>query len=216
MRSRSGRAGRWQQRGRGAGAVPRGCPRGTGGAEGSGASPLSAALAPPSSPPGPCSRAPAEGTGDRGQGLPLVPPSRGDAHGWSPDTDTGGSWAPASSRSSSTAGNSRLRWRRALPEMLVRDGAVNSIFLSVKSLPGPVSPPPSLLIFFRCSRIVRSPTPLPHPGGTQGASESSAGGTLTLTRVWPRVAPTGPSPGLRWHRSERCPAFLALSLLCRT
>lgn len=87
--------------------------------------------------------------------------------------------APAPSRSSSMAGNSRLRWRRALPEILVRAGAVNSIFSLLAVTAGPCESPALSVSSFRCSWIVHFPTPL-HPAlteppeGSLGAAWGSA------------------------------------------
>lgn len=154
---RCGGAGRWQQRPsagpRCGGGAAGGVPEGRGGSAG-----IPATLAPPSSPPG---------LQRRVEEMPLVQPSRGHAHGSSPDTDTGGSGcAGCPFPQSSMAGNSRLRWRRALPGIFVGAGAVNSIFFfSLQSLPGPCESPALSVAFFRCSWIVRFPTPLQHPDG---------------------------------------------------
>lgn len=133
------------ERGRGAGAVPPGMSPGDGGGPGSAGIP---AALPPSLRPLPLLPA-----GLRGQrGCPSFSLPGGMHMGGVPTRPRVGpallgSRAPDPSRSSSMAGNSRLRWRRAFPEILVRAGAVNSIFLSLQSLPvSPVSPPPSLLL----------------------------------------------------------------------
>lgn len=133
---RSGGAGRWQQRpsaGPGAGAVPGGVPEGRGGR---GLRGHPSAL-PPVLRPHPLRGCGAVLQGSCGgqRSCPwLSVPGGMHMDGVPTRTRVGpavpSSRAPAPSRSSSMAGNSRLRWRRALPEILVRAGAVNSIFFS--------------------------------------------------------------------------------------
>lgn len=197
---RCGGAGRWQQRPsagpRCGGGAAGGVPEGRGGSAG-----IPATLVPPSSPPG---------LQRRVEEMPLVQPSRGHAHGSSPDTDTGGSGcAGCPFPQSSMAGNSRLRWRRALPGIFVGAGAVNSIFFSPCSLCRvPVSPPPSLLLFSGVPGLFASP-PLcstlmePCRGDTGSQRQQLPGTALPLMRVGTALAvwaSTRLSPGLWCHQ----------------
>lgn len=202
---RCGGAGRWQQRpsaGRAAGAVPAGASPRDG--EAPRASPLLCGPRSALIPSGAAGRA--RGLRWRAEGLPLVQPSRGDAHGWSTDTDTGGSgcaelsgacpfpqllhgWefpaalAPRPSRNTCPSRGCKQRFSF----LAVTAGFSESPALSVAS--------------FRCSWIVHFPTPLLHPdgaprGGHREPATAAPAAPLGLMRVGTDLAMRSIHPSL--------------------
>lgn len=149
----------------------RGCPRGTGGLRGHPR--YSAALAPPSCPPGLRGRAP--GLRRRADGLPLLQPSRGGVptlsgcaglsgacsfpqllHGW----EFPAALAPRPSRNTCSSRGCKQRFSL----LAVTAGSCESPALSVAS--------------FRCSWIVHLPSPLHPDGALRGDTGSQRGQRL--------------------------------------
>lgn len=131
----------------------RGCPRGTGGLRGHPRYACSALIP---------SRAPAEGRGDAPRSaFPGACTWLESRHGhgwvrlcWLPLPAVLHGWEfPAALASSPSRNICRSR------------GCKQHFFFSLQSLPGPCESPALSVAFFRCSWIVRFPTPLQHPDG---------------------------------------------------
>lgn len=114
----------------------------------------------------------------------------------------GSSWAPAPSRSSSVAGYTRLRWRRALPSP---SWGYKQHFSLLATTAGSCESPALSVASFRCSWIVHFPAPLLHPDGgpppqppgdTGNQREQPPGAPLTLLRVGTGLAMCGIHPSL--------------------